>query len=368
MTSYIELNKQNLLNNYKLISSCLPEGLNIMSVVKGNAYGHGLEQIVSLLNTVSPWFCVSDADELRRLRKISLKPSLILGDVGEGELDDSQIIQTRLSFFRWDQLVVFEKISREFQRPVKVHLACDLLFGRLGFTFEELTDVFALVGAIPYIEVEGIYAHYSCNLETNRHLTKKQSSMFDRLLELAKSYGLTQLLPHIAASSALVYSPRSLDSDSFARPGALLYGIWPESSVLSDHPLFHKITPVLSWYTKISQIKLLPAGYPVGYDGCYLTKQPTKVAVLPIGYADGFPRQLSNKGYVVIKQTRCPIIGRISMNMMTVDVSAVHELNLSDQVTLIGQGVSLHQLASDSGSISYDFMTRISPLISRTIV
>lgn len=372
MKSHIELRSEILRSNYSVIKAAIPTNIKIMSVIKGNAYGHGLREIAQILNPITDWFCVEDADELELLRSVSLKPCLVLGYADFDMINDTNILQTRFSLFSWEQLPIFEELYKKFKRPIKVHIKCDALFGRLGFLQDDILHLCEILKNITYIEVEGIYAHYSSHNQEYTNLTRKQERIFDESCRILRSNSFKNIKSHMCASGGVMYRNDRLQQDTFVRVGALLYGIWPSKKDLDDNPIFSKIEQVMRWHSYVVQVKTLPPDYPVGYDATYRTISSIKIAIIPQGYSDGVDRSLSGKGWVIIGGNACPILGRISMNMTVVDVTTVPNVKVGDDVIILGNqnniSSSAYDLADKAHTISYELVSRVSPLLPRIIV
>ena len=264
-------------------------------------------------------------------------------------------------------------IAKKLNKVQEVHLAVDSHLGREGVLFTELPEIFTEIKKSKYIKLTGIYSHFA-NIEDTNNFThaEKQISTYGRAVNLAKEYGFTDLQTHISATSGIMIYEKNLNINPLARLGIGLYGFWP-----SDYIKFlykNKITlkPVLSWKTKVAQVKTLEAGATIGYGLTYLTKKKTKIAVIPQGYSDGLDRKLSNKGEVLIGGKKCKILGRVAMNMFVVDVNNLKNVKAEDEVVIVGkQGkaeITVEDLAEQIGTINYEVVARLSPLLPKVIV
>lgn len=357
MLSHVELSKKNLVHNLKSLKKL--SGSKLAFAVKGNAYGHGLFEIVEIANAHVDYFLVNSIDELRMVRAISKKKVLLLGYVDTEDLPEAIELGCILGVFSFEQLKNINEVSKGTQ---EVHVALDAHLGREGVLEHELPSFLKEAVFLKHVRIAGMYAHFA-NIEDTKDLShaKKQKESYERMLEVAKTFGYKKLLTHISATSGVL---ASMGKDSIARVGIGGYGLWP-SEHLKKKGL--SLKPVLSWKTKVAQVKTLPKGRSISYGLTYITKKETNVALIPQGYADGFPRSLSNKGCVIIRGSKCPVLGRVCMNMFVVDVSGVSKVSEGDEVVIIGKGVTAEDVGRLSGTINYEVTTRISPLLPRIV-
>ncbi len=222
------------------------------------------------------------------------------------------------------------------------------------------------------LKFTGMYAHFA-NIEDTNNFThaEKQIKNYEEAKKIAEKFGYGKFDTHISATSGLLVYEKKEGINSIIRLGIGVYGMWPSEHIKYMYRNRMKLKPVLSWKTKIAQIKTLPAGSTIGYGLTYMTYIPTKIAIIPQGYADGFDRSLSNKGEVLIKGTRCKILGRVAMNMFVVNVSHLKNVKAEDEVVILGkQGkeeITAEEIAEKIDTINYEITTRISPLLPRII-
>lgn len=372
--SYIELSKENLIHNIKSLRTVAKKGTKFALAIKGNAYGHGQNEIAKISEPYADYFLVNSLEELRLLRKVSKKPTFVLGYVAPTDLAEAIKLGCILGVFSKAQFFEIEKVAKKLGKNQKVHLACDALLGREGFTITELTAFFKKLKAKSSnlkTTITGMYAHFA-NIEDTNNFThaEKQIKEYGEMLAIAESFGYKNLQTHISATSGLLVYEKGQGINSIIRVGIGLYGLWP-----SEHIKFlwkkKKLTlkPVLSWKTHVAQVKTLPAGATIGYGLTYMTYKPTKIALIPQGYADGFPRSLSNKGEVLIAGRRCKVLGRVAMNMFVVDVTNIKNVAEGDEVVIIGtqgkESISTEEIAQKSDTINYEVTTRLSALLPR---
>jgi alanine racemase len=366
-------------SNFKAFKKIV-KNKKIITVVKGNAYGHGQNEVVKILEPYADCFQVNNISELELLRKVSKKKTFVFGYVQKHDLAKAIKLKCVLSIFSIEQLKSISAIAEMNNRVQEIHLSLDAHLGREGLLVDELPEFFRELKKYKFIKLTGIYAHFA-NIEDTDNFShaSKQINKFEEALALAEKFGFAKLQNHISATSGiLVYENKkgSIDTKNyFVRLGLGLYGMWPSENIkylyTKTNKNNFKLKPILSWKTKIAQIKNLPKGSTVGYGLTYTTKKETKIAVIPQGYADGIDRGLSNKGEVLIQGKRSKILGRVAMNMFVVDISHLKNVKREDEVVIIGSqnkgNISAEEIADKLGTINYEVTTRISALLPRII-
>jgi len=372
--SYIELSEKNLAHNLTALRAEARPGTKFAFAVKGNAYGHGQNEIVRMAEPYTDYFLVNSIDELRLLRAVSEKPTFLLGYVLPPLLPEAVSLGCIFGVFSLAQFSEIEKAAAALDRKQEVHIACDALLGREGFQEADLPAVFAAAKTAGHVAITGMYGHFA-NIEdtTDFSHAQKQIDAYARMRKVAEDAGFGGLETHLSATSGLLTHEKDTGTNSIVRLGVGAYGMWPSEQLKRK---FTKrgleLLPVLSWKTHVAQVKVLAPGMTIGYGLTYKTQKETRTALVPQGYADGFPRILSNQGMVLIGGRRCPVVGRVSMNMFVVDATAVPEVAEGDEVVLIGaegdKSISAQEMAERSDTINYEATTRINPLLPRIIV
>jgi alanine racemase len=373
MLSYIELSKKNLIHNVKTLRAIAKRGTKFAFAIKGNAYGHGQNEIAKSIEPYVDYFLLNSIEELRLLRKVSKKPVLLLGPVGSSQLREAIRLGATFSVFSIPALKALSRAANKEGKKIDVHLACDAHLGREGFLLAELSQALEYAKTLTHIRIVGMYAHFA-NIEdtVNFSHAEKQIREYADMVALAKSLGYRNLSTHISATSGLLAYEQSRGLHSLVRLGIGLYGLWPSEALkrVWEKRGVH-LKPVLSWKSHVVLVKRLPKGSTIGYGLTYTTKEVTTVALIPQGYADGLVRSQSNNGAVLIRGVRCHILGRVSMNMIVVDARKVPGVSEGDEVIIIGnQGketITVEEIAKDTGTINYEVVTRISPLLPRVI-
>ena len=376
--SCIELSKKNLVHNFKELKKIAKAGTEIAVVIKSNAYGHGQNEIAKILEPYADSFQINSVSELELLRKVSKKKIFVLGYVEKKEIEKAIKLGCILSIFSLEQLGHIENIAGKLKIKQEIHIPIDAYLGREGFLENEWGKFFTEIKKYKNIMLTGIYAHFA-NIEDTNNFThaEKQIKKYKEAINFAESIGFKNLQKHISATSGLlVYETRlrrqeNKGENHIVRLGIGVYGLWPGEHIKDSYMGKLNLKPVMTWKTKIAQIKTLPAGYAVGYGLTYMTEKETKIAVIPVGYADGYDRGLSNIGEVLIGGTRCKILGRVAMNMFVVNVNHLKSVMIEDEVVILGkQGqeeITAEEIAEKINTINYEITTRISTLLPRII-
>ena len=372
--SYIELSKKNLIYNFTQFKKLAKKGTKFSVAIKGNAYGHGQNEVAKILEPYVDYFQVNSVEELALLRKVSKKETLVLGYVQNIDLKRAIKYKCILSIFSIQELKQINIQAKKQNIVQKIHLPVDAYLGREGFLLKNLSKVFTEIKKSKNIKLVGMYAHFA-NIEdtTSFSHAEKQITEYNKAIKLADEFGFKNLQTHISATSGLLVYEKNTGIHPLIRLGIGAYGMWPSEYLQKkfEKEKFY-LKPVLSWKTKIAQIKILPKGNTVGYGLTYKTTKETKVALVPQGYADGLSRALSNKGEVLIHGMRCKILGRVMMNMFVVDVSHIKNVKIESEVVILGtQGketISAEEIAEKAGTINYEVTTRISALLPRVAI
>lgn len=371
--TWIETSESALVANLRTLKKHVaPSG--VMAVVKANAYGHGLEVVSQAIVSHVDWFGVDTVNEAVQLRLLGLtKPILVLGYVDEGELYLCQKFKISFVAYNKEMLRAMKKVTAA-PHAFRIHIKIETGTSRQGIEGKELDEFVKLAISIPSVDIEGVSTHYA-NIEdtTDASYARLQLERFRESLESLREWGVVPKIRHTASSAAsLLYPETRFD---LIRLGISLYGHWPskETQVVASGLKYKlKLAPALTWKTRIVQVKRVKKGTPVSYGLTERVTRPSTIAVLPIGYWDGYDRRLSGIGVVLVRGRRAKILGRICMNMMVVDVTDVPDVELGDEVVLVGkQGkeqISAEDIASKFGSIQYELLSRINPLIERRLV
>ncbi|MEY4704865.1 MAG: Alanine racemase [Nitrospirota bacterium] len=365
LPTYATVNLAALAHNLSCIKRYLPPACEIMAIVKANAYGHGAVRIAhALIRQGIGRFAVASLDEGIELRQAGLAvPIVVLGALFEEQLAD--LVAHRLTPVVSDEHILPSLVKAVHSQPAPypIHLKVETGMGRLGLSPEELLSLLDNPALRNPLQIEGVMTHLADADGADSAFTEEQLGAFRAILEQIRQRGLTLPLVHAANSAAIV---RFADAHfSLVRPGIMLYGYHTlPASVPAPN-----LMPVLTLRTTIVQLRTIPQGKTVSYNGTFVAKRPTRIAVLPIGYADGYSRQLSNRGFVLIRGRRAPIIGLVCMDMTMVDVTDLAPLQIGETVTLIGQqgGESIWagEVAGWIGTIPYEVLCGIGSRVPR---
>ncbi len=370
--TWVEINREALKKNMHLFRTLSEQKQKIMAVVKANAYGHGAVVFSKLaVECGADWLGVYSLDEAIELREGGVEaPIFILGFVMP---ENMQIVSENgfsVGIVSLEQLNETLKVLNG--KKLNVHLKLDTGLRRLGFFPEEIPQVEEILAANSNINLEGLYTHFADIEDTTTHeFAKYQRELFEKMCAPFKRFSP---LRHCACSAASLLFPSTYFE--MLRTGISMYGMWPSretfiTSLMTDQKdLF--LFPVLSWKSRIAQIKKVVPGDTVGYGRTHRITREGLIAVIPVGYSDGYDRSFSNNSYVLIRGEEAPVVGRICMNMFMADVSHINGVKMCDEVVMIGrQGdreISADTLADFAGTINYEITTRINPMLPRIIV
>jgi alanine racemase len=339
-----------------------------MPAVKADAYGHGAVECARALEAAgAELFAVALPEEGITLRSAGLTANILtLGGFWEGQEESIIAHQLTPTIFRLDLLDRLNRAARAAGSIVDYHLKVDTGMGRLGVRDAELDRFLDEIAGFDNVRLDGVMTHLaSADDPDKKDFTARQLSLFESAVEVVRSRGHRPSWIHQANSAAAHAYPRS--RGNLVRLGGVLYGLWRDVTDRSVAPFDWR--PVMSLNTRITLLKTVPAGTPLGYGGTFITSRESRIATLPIGYEDGLRRSLSNQGKVIVRQQLAPIVGRISMDLTLVDVTDVKDASLGDQVVIIGaqgdQGISAEEIAAQAGTLSYEVTCGISDRVPR---
>ncbi|HUT65928.1 MAG TPA: alanine racemase [Spirochaetota bacterium] len=371
---WVELDREAPDHNAKELIRGAKQGVKLCAVVKSNAYGHGVGQMAGLLPSVH-WFAVNSLEEGLQLRRLGVeRPVLVLGHVPIARLGEARDSGLRLTVFNRDTIVAIEALPGK-KEPVRVHLEIETGTARQGVLPEKVEGFVKQIRGKDGLVLEGVSTHFA-NIEDtlNHEYAERQLTLFSEVLEKIRGLGIDPPVVHTACSAASILFPKT--HFTMLRTGIGLYGLWPSKETYLSARMgslrIPELKPVLTWKAKIVQIKTLPAGNFVGYGCTYKTTRRTKLAVLPVGYADGYDRAFGNRAHVLVHGKRAPVIGRVCMNHCMIDVTDIPKTALEDEVVLLGksedESIVVEKLAEWAGTINYEVVSRISPLLERKVV
>ncbi len=356
--------KSNFIRLRKIIST----GVKMLSVVKANAYGHGAVEITKTLeDTGCDFFGVALCEEGIELREAGIKSRIIvLGGVYAHQIGDIINYDLTPVIFDIKTARLINNALKKRGQDLKVHVKIDTGMGRLGLLPDQVESFFKELKALKNLHVEGILSHFAEADEENRGFSKKQLSIFLNSIDSIRRLGFDPGFIHIANSAALVNN--SLSHFNLVRPGIMLYGAYPARHMMGKI----KLKPAMRLVTKIVQVKKVPKGFSVSYGRKYVTKEEGTIATIPIGYGDGYPRRLSNKGEVLVRGKRAKVAGVVCMDITMLDVTNIKGVKEGDEVIIIGkQGrdeITVDEIAEKADTIPYEIFCGITGRVPRVYI
>lgn len=376
---WIEIDRAAYGANIALFRSLIGDERELCAVVKANAYGHGAGPISRLAREFGvDSFAVHSLEEAAELRELGVTERiLLLGYTPRSRLAEAVALDLRVVVYDIETARELDRLGRERGRPVRVHVKVETGTNRQGLGGARLHQLLDELSGLEGCFAEGMYTHFANIEDTTRHdYAKGQIEVFREIVADARRRGLVLPFIHSACSAAALLFPETYGD--LVRLGISQYGLWPSKQTYLSYRLAHPDEPdegpqqVIRWKCRVSQVKDIDADQFVGYGCSFLTTRPTRLAVLPVGYSDGYPRGLSNVGYVLINGRRAPIRGRICMNLTMVDVTDIPDVRAEDEVVLIGEqkgaALTVDDLAELAGTINYEVVARLRPGIPRFIV
>lgn len=353
--TWIEIDTKAILGNLEEIKRILPQNIGIMAVVKASAYGHGAERISRLLKDKVSAFGVASLYEALELRCAGVENDILILGWTDPELFP-ELVEARVmpAIFSLDDMKRLSSAALEKGQTARCYIAVDTGMSRIGFPLgEEGVDEAAMASQLDNIEISGIFSHYACSDEADKTSAKRQRESFDAFCKGLEDRGVSIPTRSIDNSAAII----DLKPDcELVRAGIILYGIKPSRDV-SDAL---KLKPALSFKTRVEMVKTVPAGVGVSYGETFITGKNTRIATLCCGYADGLPRLLSNRGDVLIHGKRAPILGRVCMDQVMVDISNIDGVKAGDIATIIGNDgeecITAEDVARHAETIPYEII------------
>ena len=343
-------------------------GVPVMAVVKADAYGHGAVQVARLLQDKCAFFCVSSILEAMELRQAGLStPILILGHTPADAFPTAIREGIRPTIYRMEDALALSKAAQFLELPARFHFAVDTGMSRIGFQVtEEDADICARIANLPGLFAEGLFSHFATADCADLSRAEQQAERFAEFDGMLRRRGVKVPIRHLNNSAGLMNFATPYE---MVRSGIITYGMYPSDEV---DPSLLSLRPALQWLSRVTHVKTLPAGREISYGGTYVTKADTVVATIPVGYADGYRRNLSGKFYVLIHGQKAPILGRICMDQMMVDVTAIPGVQVGDRVTLVGidgeEAITMEQISAQADSFNYEFVCGISRRVPRLYV
>ncbi len=367
LRTWIEIDTKAIKANYHFFRKLVPKNVDICGVVKSNAYGHNFIEFAFELEKLGiNMLAVDSLIEGLALRKSGIKtPILVLGYTLPEMFSKAVGKNIHLTISSIDGLQTF--LKKPNAKKIPIHIKVDTGMHRQGFLPKEQEEVLKILGLTKGIKVEGLYTHFAAAKDPSQTVfTNMQTAEFVRWRVALRNAGRSPVAHASATGGAIVFPNANFD---MVRVGIGLYGVAPSEEISRRLTLETKLKPTLSWKTIISETKEIPAGSGVGYDLTYHVQRPTRIAVCPVGYWHGYPRALSNTAEVLVNGKRAPVLGRVSMDMIVIDVTDIPKAKTGDEVVLIGtsgkEKITATELARLAGTSAYEILTRLNPLMKR---
>lgn len=354
---------------YKNVSNAkalLKPGTKLMAIIKADAYGHGAKQVAETIDPIADAYGVAILEEGVELRKAGIdKPILILGFTPEPLYEAMIKYDISTTVFQLDMAQKISAVAVRLGKKAKIHIALDTGMSRIGFKQdEESLEVIKKIAKLPYIFIEGCFTHFARMDEEDKTKAMTQFEKYMDFVEKIEGCGIELPIKHVSNSAGII-EKQEVNLD-MVRDGICVYGLYPSDEVNKENL---ELTPAMEIKSYVSFVKELEPGVEIGYGGTYTTERETRVATIPVGYADGYPRALSNKGHVLINGMSAPILGRVCMDQFMVDVTDIDNVEEGTMVTLVGrdgdENISIEEISEMSHSFNYEFVCDVGKRIPR---
>lgn len=368
MLTWLEISKSAILHNLNQFKKLYPQQI-VIPVIKANAYGAGFEKLISVIKSKVNEISVVSTTEALIARKLLPKHRIVvLSIIDPDDLTDAIQNRIELPLYNHFWLKKIENSAKKTKRKAIVHIKIDTGTHRIGFTPKNISSIIATVTTSKHLTLKGVFSHYAASEELP-DFTKQQRKKFDNIVSCLKLPHSIQIHMACSAAGLIRENPTSCNA---LRLGISLYGYWPSKLARTKAPKNLTLKPAISWKTKIIHLQQIEKGESIGYGCTYKVNRFSTIATIPVGYFDGYNRLLSNNSEMLIHGKRCPVRGRICMNLIMIDVSKIKNVKIGDEVILLGtqkqQEISAEELATKSSTINYEFISRINENIPRVLV
>ena len=358
--------------NLEMMRRRVPSDTKMIGVIKMDGYGHGAAQIARSVMEEKDYvwgYAAATPDEAALLRKKGIqKPILVLGCAFPEQRDEMIRKDIRMTCYTWEMAQDISERAQRLEKNAVIHIKLDTGMSRLGFLISgESADIIARITKLPGIEAEGIFTHFSKADETDKTFTKNQIEKYLWMKTQLESRGIRFPFWHCSNSAGIIDMPEA--AMDLVRAGISMYGMYPSGEVKKE---LVPLKPAMELISHVAHVKWVEPGTYVSYGGTYVTDRRTRIVTVPVGYGDGYPRSLSNKGYVLIHGKKAPILGRVCMDQLMVDATDIEDVQFGDRITLAGEEdgvrVSIDELADLSGRFNYEFVCNIGKRVPREYV
>lgn len=366
---YMQVNLDAVITNVLNVRKKVGDSIRLMAIVKTDAYGHGAKVISKALGEVGvDYFGVATVEEGIELRRAGIdKPILILGYVYPEEYTDLINNDLMHAVFCYDNAVELSLKAKEMGKRAKIHIAVDTGMGRIGFIpNDKSVEEIKKINSLDNIVIDGIFTHFACADSSDKTSCNNQKKIYFEFLNKLKKADIEIPVKHMDNSAGII--DYDFDFLDMVRIGIMTYGLYPSNEVKKES---FPLCPAMEIFSRVSYVKKVPKGFTVGYGSTYTTDKETEIATVSIGYGDGYPRALSNKGRVLINGNYCKIIGRVCMDQLMVDVTDLN-VHQGDKVTVVGKDngkeITVEELADAAGSFNYEFCCCINMRVPRVFI
>ena len=367
---YLKIDLDKICNNINQVINKVGKETKVLAVVKGDAYGHGAIEVTKALSEIGTYgFAVATVGEALALRRAGItKPILILDFVFPNQFETIIRNDIMLTIFQYGIAKELNEAAGEMGTIAHIHIKVDTGMGRIGYIPDEQSvDEICRIAQLPNIEIDGIFTHFACADMTDKTSMNNQYAKFRAFVEKLEERGINIPIKHVCNSAAIIDM-----NDGFlnmVRSGIVTYGLYPSEEVHKENL---SIEPAMELHSVVINIKTLHKGDTVSYGSTYVAEKPTVIATIPVGYADGYPRLLSNKGSVLIHGKRAKIVGKVCMDQFMVDVTDIPDVSIGDNVTLIGRDgnecITCEEIGDISGRFNYEFLCCINRRVPRVYI
>lgn len=363
---WAEIDLDAIYHNVAAAKALTKKNTKLMAVIKADGYGHGAVPLSKVLDPLTDAYGVAILEEGIELRQAGVtKPILILGYTPDSLYRSMIQYDIMGTVYTREMASAMSEVALDMGKVAKVHIKLDTGMSRIGFLpDEESLETIQQIAAMPGIQIEGCFTHFARMDETDKTRAEEQFRRFMDFTAQIEASGIALPIKHVSNSAGIIEMPEvNLD---MVRDGICIYGLYPSEAVVKQRLA---LIPAMQWKSVVSHVKILPAGVEIGYGGTYTTVKETKVATIPVGYADGYPRSLSNRGYVLINGQKAPILGRVCMDQFMVDVTDIADVHVKSLVTLFGKDgdamLPVEEVAELSGSFNYEFVCDVGKRVPR---
>ena len=371
--AYAQVDLSAIRRNIDTSKKALPEGTGIIAVIKTNAYGHGAVRVAKAVEDVTAGFAVATIEEAVELRQAGIKSHIIvLGYTSPKEYEEAVACDVILSMYSYEQACELSRLAGSIGKQGRCHIKVDTGMNRIGLPAKHEKDIIPTadeierIKSLPNIICDGIFMHFATADEADKSKARKQYDNFRMLLDELTRRNISFTYRHCSNSAAIIDMPEC--TFEWVRQGITLYGLKPSDEMEHDVKLY----PAMELKSHVVHIKTIEKGDEVSYGGIYTAESERRIATVSIGYGDGYPRQLSNKGYVLIRGQRAPIVGRVCMDQFMVDITDIDGVMLEDTVTLFGRDgeneITVDELSDLCGRFNYEFVCDINKRVKRIYV